>query len=415
MKTMNTKLLLPLAALALVTAACDPFPAAPGGDPRVVRVIATDQSWTFHSATTENTGSSAGTVAVTDAYPYDTIYVQFNKPMNGLTLQKYADYTANGVKVDPATVPEGTLCAKPANLTTTGFGPDTTFCYYPGSVTDGGQLVITPDAEMVIGTSYTVTGNVQDYEGKSLPISITVTVDPSVTATAVDGLAHPGYGVTYAYGLLVDWFPTGATGYTLEWALDVAAPATPTWSAGISVPNTACVPATDFVDGSAVGYTVCEYVLGSLPPSTDYLFRVGEGAAPTTWQETAASTRGPLPVTLTNFADPAAPSVSVPGSVNLAWGRSKGSLNAAQPYIVERTTDDGAGAPVAAGWTDITATLWYVTGTPSTYIARPLTSTSRSGVDKAATSGTKYWYRVRPNFTAAGAVYEGKASSKVAL
>ena len=70
MKTNDTKQLLPLAALALVAAACDPFPAKPGGDPAIVRVTATDQSWTLHTNTVENTGA-AGTASIADAFPLD--------------------------------------------------------------------------------------------------------------------------------------------------------------------------------------------------------------------------------------------------------------------------------------------------------------------------------------------------------
>jgi hypothetical protein len=461
MKTMNTKLLLPLAALALVTAACDPFPAAPGGDPRVVRVTSTDQSWTFNSVTVENTGSSAGTVTVPGAYPLDAIYVAFNKPMNGLTLQKWAD-TNTTIPIDPDTIgiqshpadpgdPAATpavdpipaftdpgkkfaACTVPTNLTLAGFEEvpgvpgvwdmvthdfvpgtgtypaKTSVCYYPGSVTDGGQLIITPAVAMVAGVDYKVTGTVNDYEGKALPIDITVRVDESLTATAVDGLAHPGYGVAYAYGLMVDWFPTGATGYTLEWALDAA---TPAWSAGISIdPATTCGPAYDFgaTSSTPIGYTVCEYLLPELPPGTDYVFRLGEGAAPTVWKETAASTRGALPVTLTNFAATGS-AVTVPGAIQLAWGRVlpattwTRSGNVVQPaWIVERAPDvSGA----AGTWADITATLTTTAGAP-----RAVTSTSRSAVDLTATpAGTTFHYRVRPAYTSL-VVYEGASAAK---
>lgn len=404
MKTNHMRHLLPLAAIALIASGCDPFPAAPTQAPQVVRVISTDETWTFHSVTVENPGTSAGTVVLSNAYPLDQIYVQFNKPMNGLTLQKYADYDANGNKVDPATVPEGTLCARPANLTATGFGPATEFCYYPASVTDGGQMVITPDAEMAVGTTYRVTGTVQDYEGKSLPIDITVTVDPLPTATAVDGLAHPGYGVTYAYGLMVDWFPTGAAGYNLSWSTDAGA----NWTAGVSVPNTACVPATDFVDGSEIGYTVCEYTVPELPACTstdctDYLFRVSDVTTPTAWREIEGpvNTRGSLPVTLTNFAATGSPDL-IPGAVQLAWGRVKGTLSATQTWLVERAPDD-AGAP--GTWADITASLTTTAGA-----ARALTSTTRGGVDLTATPpGTAFWYRVRPVY-ASGTVRDGAAA-----
>ncbi len=409
MKTIHMRHLLPLAAIALIAAACDPFPAKPGGDPRVVRVSTHDADWTGNAVTVENTGASPGTVTLSGAYPLDTIYVAFNKPMNGLTLQASREYDDNGNKLSP-------VYSKPANLTTTGFGPGTTFRYYPGSVSDGAQVIITPDAAMVFGTSYTVTGTVQDYEGKSLAINITVTVDPSVTATAVDGLAHPGYGVSYAYGLMVDWFPTGALSYTLEWALDAA---TPVWSAPIAIdPATACGPAYDFnvAATTPIGYDVCEYLLPELPPSTDYLIRVGEGAAPTVWNETAASTRGPLPVTLTNFAATGS-AVTIPGAVQLAWGRVlpatswTRSGNVVQPaWVVERAPEvDGA----PGTWADITATLSTTASTATTPVARLTTSTSRSAVDLTATPGTAYYYRVRPAF--ATNVYNGAAGRKVAF
>jgi len=460
MKTMNTKLLLPLAALALVTAACDPFPAAPGGDPRVVRVTSTDQSWTYNSVTVENTGSSAGTVTVAGAYPLDVIYIAFNKPMKGLTLQKYADTDTN-IPIDPDTIgiqshpadpgdPTATppvdpipaysdpgkkfpACTVPTNLTLSGFEEipgvpgvwdmathdfvpgtgtypvKTSVCFYPSSVTDGGQLVITPAVSMAAGIDYKVTGTVQDYEGKSLPIDVTVRVDEAVTATAVDGLARPGYGVAYAYGMMVDWFPTGATGYTLEWAPDAA---TPAWSAGMSVnPTTACVEATDFGTGDTIGYKVCEVTFGELPASTSYLYRVTDGAATSTsvWREAAGKTNGKLAVTLIDFA--ASGTVTkVPGAVQLNWGRVLPAVpwtsqyDAVQPeFVIERAPDN---AGVAGTWTDITATLSKTNGAPRTDL------TSRSAVDKTATPGSTVWYRVRPVYTS-GTVLNGTAAKKV--
>jgi hypothetical protein len=412
MKTIHMRHLLPLAAIALIAAACDPFPAKPGGDPRIVRVTSIDPNWTGETTTTENTGAAPGTVVHATARPIDVIYIQFNKPMNGLTLQKYADYDSNGVKIDPATITEATgICTPPANLTHT-FPADTTFCYVPSSVTDGGQVVITPGSQIVAGTTYQVTGPVKDYEGKSLAIDVTISVDPLPVATAVDGLRFPGYGVTYNYGLMVDWFPNGATGYNLEWTTDGGT----TWSAGLSVPVSACGPALDFNGGSPPGYNVCEVTLAELAPCTataclDYSFRVSDAATPTTWRETASlsNTRGPLPVTLTNFAATGSPAL-IEGAVQLAWTRVKGTLNATKTWVVERTTDDGTGAPLDTGWTDITATLTTTAGA-----ARSIASTTRGGVDLTATpAGTSYFYRVRPNY-ASGVVHDGAAGHKVSF
>ena len=413
MKTNYTRQLLPLAAIALIASACDPFPAKPGGDPAIVRVTTTDQSWTLHTNTVDNAGA-AGTASNANAFPLDQVYIQFNKPMSGSTLQKYPDFDANGNPTSVASLPAADqatgICTPPTNLTHT-FGAGTTFCYMPSAPTDGGQLIITPGSAMVVGASYSVTGTVKDYEGKSLTIDVTVSVDPLPQTSTIDGLKYPGNGISYAYGLIVDWFPTGAASYTLEWAPDNAG-APGTWTP-IAIPLTACSEAQDSPPGTAgsagLGYDVCEYTFTELPASTQYWVRVGDGDAPTTWREIAApaSTRSKLGVTLTNFALSTAPSVLVPGAVGLAWGRVAGGtsgLDPAQPWVVERAPDVSGAAGTFA---DITATLVDAAGAP-----RLLTSTSRSAADLNATPpGTRYWYRVRPNYLST-TVYDGKASAR---
>ena len=116
-----------------------------------------------------------------------------------------------------------------------------------------------------------------------------VTVDP-LTATAVDGLCATGYGVSYAYGLLVDWFPTGATGYSLQWAVDVARP-----SGGRHPGRHGDLlrPGHGLRGRPRVGYTVCEYTFPELPATTDYLVRVVRASAPTTWQRDRGSGLNP--------------------------------------------------------------------------------------------------------------------------
>jgi hypothetical protein len=438
MKTISTRYLLPLAAIALLASACDPFPAKPGGDPRIVRIIATDQDWTSHSVTIENTGA-AGTIVNDQAYPLDRIFVQFNKPMNGLTLQKYPNYDANGVKTDPTTLPTADqatgLCTKPDNLTST-FPANTTYCYQPSSVGDGGSLVVgavtdandNRDAWIVAGTTYTITGTVKDYEGKSLAINVSVSVDPLPFTSTTDTIRAPALGRSYSYGFRANWFPDGgvanAGGYEVAYAKDStgSAPAeadaawkTPT-GAGAAIScgqsNYPTSPAT------LLGAIVCQVAIGELDPETDYWFRWRPTGG--TWVVSGApqTTRVPMAVTLTNFSDPTVvPPVISTGAVQVAWGRTLGDTNTAAPafptvagdraVIVERITDDGTAtepSPTAAGWAPVTLE----------YIADVVNGGNlfRTGVDKTTTSGTGYWYRVRPDYVS-GKIFVGTAGHKV--
>lgn len=454
MKTIHMRHLLPIAAVALTVAGCDPFPAKPGGDPRIVRVAATDQNWTYHSSVVENSGTP-GTVVVPDAFPLDKIYIQFNKPMNGMTLQKYAD-TDPAIPIDPATVGIQSLpadlgaspprpapvpdngrpfssCTVPTNLTLGGFEEvpgvpgvydpathdfqpgtgtypvHTSVCYMPSSPSDGGYIVITPAVPLKVGTTYTVKGTVKDYQDKALAIDVTVMVDPMPYSTTVDGLHFPGYGVTYTYGLILDWFPTGATDYVVQSSLDGGS----TWTDHPVTAASACKPAQDFLGGPPPGYDVCEVTFGSLPANTTVDFQVGDGTAPTTWHRVAspAATRGPLASTPANYSAPSAPTVVVEGAIALTWGRVIGALDAAKPWIVERAPDV-SGAPDTTAITDITGALID----QNTGAARAVTSTARRGTDVAATpAGTRFWYRVTANFTAGPQVgkWVAKTSYKI--
>jgi hypothetical protein len=546
MKTIQKRHLLPLAAIALIAAACDPFTAKPGGDPRVVRVITTDQDWTTHIETVENTGASAGTVAVTKAYPGDKIVIHFNKPMKGSTLQKYTDVdtniphdaTSDGIRSNPADpgfplakppVPPTEAyddpghklpaCLAPDNLTLTGFEetPEvkgvwdpaaqdfepgtgvyrgyTSVCYYPQAVTDGAQLVIKPAKGMVVGTTYSVKGTVQDYEGKPLVLDITITVSDLPVASIGDTLQRPSWGRSYYYGAYLNWFPrpvVAGGNYLAQAVLDVGTGIPPDAAAAAwtDLPTktvdavTGCVEALQPDQVTEVGYKACETYWGELDPNRvdangdpilpaqTYWFRVSSDGG-TTWTVSDGTTdiRGPFNPTLLNFSDPLAGPANVPGAVQIPWARylgtgvansaagafpPPGALIPAQPanmpdyiypwdpttttrltgdktVIVERieTTLDAAGDPVepaadAAGWTDITASMHtiddVVTNTSyndlfSPYgvnITAPFAKSYRVGVDKSATSGTGYWYRVRPNY-ASGKVINGVPKYKKAF
>jgi hypothetical protein len=433
MNTNYMRQILPLAAIALVAAGCDPFPAKPGGDPRIVRVTATDQDWSGHSVTVENTGA-AGTVVMDQALPLDKIFVQFNKPMDGLTLQKYPNYDVNGNKTTTASLPladQATgVCTKPDNLTSN-FPANTTYCYVPSSVTDGGQLVIAAVADaddnraawIDANTVYKVTGTVRDYQGKALPIDVTVSLSTTPYTTTTDTLLSPALGRTYFYGVYVDWFPkAGDTGYNVSIAKDDGtgtepAAASAAWTTKV-VATTACTQsAYPTSPPTLLGSVVCQTSYGELDPSTDYWFRV-QATGATTWSVAGPqSTRGKMAVTLTNYSDPAVtPPVISNNSVQVAWGRTIGTTNPAgwgtangdRAVVVERITDDGTAtepAATAAGWAvlNLTPIADVVNGG----------SLFRTGVDLTAVSGTGYWYRVRPDYVS-GKILVGAASYKVA-
>jgi hypothetical protein len=436
MKTNYTRQLLPLAAIIMVAAACDPFPAKPGGDPRVVRVTASDQSGTGNSVTVENAGTAAGTVVLAGAYARDAIYVHFNKPMNGATIQTYQDVDANGnpfvPPIDPASVgvlplaPLGVsydACRPAANLTLVGFkdGPPvisstpssspnyakdhagdhlqrTTTCYNPGATTDGAQMVVTAGAPLEVGTTYKITGTVQDYQGKPVTLDISVTVDPSMFLTTTDGYQNLGYGFTYAYSMAVDWFPTaGATTYTVQFtATDPAGTVPPVWTDIVTNE-----PAANICDNTFSGF--CEVWQTNATPSTTYWYRIQVGAAAPGAPD-SHKTLAPIKVALDDY--PVAPAAPTPGDIKLNWGRAFDAVE----YVIERAPD-AAGAPGA--WAEV-----FRKPKAAPAVANPLDTpfVSRQWIDKGLTTGTTYWFRVTPVFGVAGgpsAAVKGTAVSRV--
>lgn len=375
MKTTITRILLPLAALTLASSACDPFPAKPGGAPSVVRV-------TTHgpdaSNTVENTDGD-GTVVTDFAWVNDTIHVQFSKPMDGTSIQGNSQYNPDGtIKTDAANNP--VKCEAAAGLTLSlNFPPGTEVCYEPNSPTDGGNMVIrnTDVLMMRYGEVYTVTGSVKDYEGKSLAINVTVTVDQRPLPFNVDG---------YTQG--VDWFYSGADSYEVLQSTD----------------GTAYTSLGSGLAADLCNTVICEVPIPELVPHTEYWYQVKEtrGATTTTRQAVLGplSTGSPLTPTFGVATTVTPPITVLKGIIRVAWGGVFG----ANGYDLE-TSPNGTDWTLAAHQTGRT----YYAGTPAPSTAVP---TSGSG---SLVSGTTYWFRVTPTFANTAFVpVKGNAAKKAA-
>lgn len=422
MNNMQTKFLLPLAALALVSAACDPFPAKPGGDPAIVRVTTHGPSG---DSNTVETVTGGNTVSTNYAWIDSRIRVQFNKPMDGTSIQKYTNFDTS-VPIDPATiginnnpgfpavvppVPPHTDTGRPyspctpaTTLTLTNFPPtvpgipaqwnptngrqvagtgiDPVYnlvCYDPTSPTDGGQLVVYPAADLVYGTTYTIAGTVKDYEGKSITINVTVTVDQRPLPFA---LGRDGYSAG------IDWFDSGATSYEVFRAPDVSGVAGVYASVAVIDPAVYC----------GGGWCGLHYDT-MLVPNTTYWYQVRQTIGGVTTTRPAAtgpiSTVSPLLPSFGVTTTATVPPVLVPGVLRVAWSPVAGATG----YDVERAPDN-VGVPGLFASIVIDTASPYIDGTVT-----PLTT------------GATYWYRVTPVYPAPPAGYvpvKGRSASKVA-
>ncbi len=373
MNTNLTKLLMPLAALAFGSVACDPFPAKPGGDPAVVRVVT--YGGASGDSNTVETVTGGNTVSTDFAQLDDFIAVHFNKPMDGSTIQKYPNYNSDGTPFVP---PVGADACTPADgLVLTTFPAGTTACYNPTSPTDGGQLVITPGDLLVYGTTYTIGGTVRDYEGKALTLAITLTVDKRPISFGVDG-----------YTTKVTWFnsPTATTYDVLR--SDTAA--------GTYTPI-----ATGLLASTVCTAGLCEVLDRYKDPETKYFYQVKEGAVLRPDALEPATTRSALIPTLGVATTTTPPPQVLAGIIRVAWG----SISGATGYSLE-TSPDGT------TWTAVPTmtTRTYYDGTPSPGTAVPAAAGT-------LTTGATYYFRVTPVFGGAPVGYvpvKGVVGSKVA-
>jgi hypothetical protein len=374
--TMNTnlkKLLVPLAAITLLASACDPFPAKPGGDPAIVRVIT--YAGSLGTSNTVETVSGGNTVSTDFAEPDGTISVQFNKPMDGSTIQLHDNYYTPPVTVPPTPAVDPCTPAV-GGINVSEFPAGTTTCYNPSSATDGGQIIITPGAPLVYGTTYHVTGTVKDYEGKAITLNVSVTVDKRPLPFSIDG---------YTAG--VDWFDSSPTSYEVLRST--------TGAAGSYTHLATVDPAVD-CDG-----VLCEIIDPEKVPGTDYYYQVKETTGTTTTDRPAAqgptTTFSALTPTLGVASTTTPPPVVLTGIIRVAWG----AIHGANGYDVDRSTDGGA------TWAPLIHQVGrtYYDGTAAPGTAAPTTNGS-------LVTGTVYTYRVTPTFADAFAAEKGNAASK---
>ena len=442
MKNQITKLLLPLAALTLVTVACDPFPAKPGGNPVILRVTLYDPA-TGHSNNIEPIAASGNTL-IDNAQPGDAIRIHFSKPMDGSTIQKYNNYATN-IPIDPGsdgiltTAANNTVvppivaftdpgisydpCFPADNLTLTGFETtpgvpiafvpasgnvvadtgvypiNTLVCYDPSSVEGGGQLVVYPGAPLKLGRTYTISGTVKDYEGKPVSINVVITADrrPLPFARSSDG-----------YSASLDWLDSGAAGYqVLGSTTGLAASYTLLWEID---PANDCDGIICSPYATALGGALYQT---ELTPLTDYWYQVKETTAPTGGTVTVTRPEVAGPITTVNSLRPTlgvatntatSPVTVFPGIIRLSWSAVKG-ING---YDIEQSTDVGTTWTLAVHQVATQAsTTFYFAGTAGDGKTTPTAAGT-------LTSRTSYSFRVTPTYASAFAAAKGRAATKVA-
>jgi len=374
MNTNLTKLLLPLAALALGSVACDPFPEAPGGNPAIIRVVTYGGS--LGTSNTVETVTGGTTVSTDFAEPDGIIRIQFNKPMDGSSMQLYPNFNPDGTTFVP---PGGAdICTPATTFDVSDFPAGTLVCYDPASATDGGSAVIYPGDLLAYGTTYNVAGTVRDYEGKSLTINVSVTVDQRPMPFGADG---------YTTG--VDWFDSLATSYEVLWATSASGPFT---SLAIVDPAVDC-------DG-----VICEVLHTERVPHTAYYYQVKQTTGATTTTRPDAQgpgeTLGALAPTLGVASTTTVPPTIIPGIIRVAWGSVQGTNG----YDVE-TSPDGTTWTLYSNHTATSRVLYL--GTPAPGTAVPTTAGT-------LVSGTTYYVRVTPTYASSFAAQKGTTASKVA-
>jgi hypothetical protein len=388
---MNSQVLLTsLAALGLLAAGCDIFPAQQGGNPAIVRVLAVDQlALTTPPEVDTATGSTyvlgspgIGGVDASNVNPagpnghasrFQIIDVEFNKVMDGATVQKAVDDCtpfagALAVTVTPAQPTAAALCGDSNQSQISCFTPNWFVCYVPQSSdpTVGSQIMIfqTPGgaaydptstqagqgAGLLPGYTYAVSGTVKDLGGKSLDYSASVTTQTAAmitraTTTAVD----------------ISWNCTSdVASIDIQRAPDSDGTGVAPGTFANLVTTIACTP-------------------GTLQTQTDTTGAGNEGKAfwyqlvlhPTTG---TAATSGVTNATTLPVADVAPTFTGVAATtVTVNWNPS---LAGVDTYEVQR-------APDASG----------VSGTYKT-LKSGIAKTTSSYTDTTVVTATKYWYRV---------------------
>jgi hypothetical protein len=158
-------------------------PLLPGGATRIIDYsLPADGKFTIRHAPPGAAPAPAGD------FTFAMIMVTFNKLMDGKSIQPNPYDPARCV---PATGANGPKVYKVQPASAVGIGVDVTdtelwsICYNPNSATDywGASLTATPDlGELDPDTKYTVRAVVQDQQGNSVTVDVTVLTDPAAAA-----------------------------------------------------------------------------------------------------------------------------------------------------------------------------------------------------------------------------------------
>lgn len=323
---MNITKTIALLAVAGAVVACDPFPAKPGGTPRVVHVG-------FNGGNLDDlTDPAPPTGLVFDDVAYNSsFYVWFNKPMDGSTIQKAPSTAANGAPVAIATA-----CAVPGSpLEATSTLPaEALVCYAPGSAIDGGiiQVFHADDVAAVAGDggwwkvgSYKVGGTVNDYQGNPITFDATFNVTLKPTLVRAD-----------AYTIDMAWpKQDGVVDYTIEEY--VGTEATPTWS--ILRANQVWQRPTTALSGVNGGIR-----FWGLVPGEKHWYRITpNGVAGALPSSISTATLAAIP-SLTMKANPLEGGVAAPLKASITWSRIRDDgANGVPSALYSVRRDDGAG------------------------------------------------------------------------
>lgn len=374
MNNIKTSTILALASAALLTAACDPFPDAPGGAPQVLRAVSTGTSVGGNIEQTADLPDPAN-VVVDDATGDANFVVWFTKEMDGSSIQALPD-------IDPLTgLPPATdpcdIAGSP--LTTSGnFPAGTTLCYASGSAQGGGLIQITPSDYMDVGV-YTVSGTVRDYEGNPLDFAATFNVTHKPWLVPSD-----------AYTIDVGWTndSVNATGFIIE--------RTSTADGSDPLPGatwTEVVPDAQWAVPGSTGNNAIFRNAG-LEPGTDYFYRITPvgpaGATASSIQH--GGTAGVPSLKATPNPILAGTTVGAADTVQIALARIR---SAAYRVQFKKT----APAPADADFTDAAGAITTNLGAVLTNPIAPSASNPLIFNVDGLTNGATYEVRVVPEWT----------------
>ncbi len=377
MNARNSKWMIAVAVAALGSTACNPYPAENTSAPRIDRVLAlgsggplvVDSPGPFVipdvNLGTPNPkfATSLTTTVLAGQWKGLSLVVQFNKPMDGLSIQSAPTMNADGSTNASACTPAAGLTITPAAPGGPG-GPVYFTCYYPSTpdTTSGSQLVLhrgvsysspgspptgtfTPtgnDPRSSVfpgGVDYRITGTVRDLQGNPLAIDATFSVE----------VVKPATGPTVA---------TGATAGSvdLSWAAVLNAASYTVQRA----PNAAGAPGT--YSTLATGVTALTYTDAAALATGAWYRIVATGLNGT------VSAPGPA----SSYMVQAAPALAAAAgpSVTVTWAPATG----ATAFDVERAPD--------------------VAGAPGTFAAVATGLTASPYTDTTVSAATTYWYRI---------------------